>query len=912
MNAGSADHPLVTVQLDAGAIQGRLQLSRAFGILVATLGASVLLGWWLRIPIVTTVLPGLVSMKANTALGFVMTGIALALAPWSSRGAAHVARICASITMAMASLTLLEYGRGVDLGIDNLLITGLNYQPPPTRMSLATAVAFVAASLPVLLLSRTPRNSPLIRDIAAMASAIVVIIGTVGLIGYAIDIDVLYSWAAFGTVAMHTAAAFCLLGSGLWLIRTRWRAPRAEEVRIARRASGLIALAACALGIAALVSNANSLKSMLAQGLESTLHARAAQIRTSMTLRANRASVLANRHDLLRWVRLLAADPTRSDLRGAIREEAQSHAAGDVTSIIVMDGAGRELVSIGNPMERDAQGLHATADIPTTLAWNRGIHVRHEVPLDDELGPLGTLVMEQYMPEATRGLLGLAEAFGKSSRLMLCDRQRRGIDCFHVNTTIPAVLLKDTDPLTQPANRAFSGQHGVTSSFAAGRRLTVGYAPIEPFGLVVLLSVDSTEIYRPLGRQLQWVLALVMATSFAGYFLVRTWVRPLAVSLEQRVQARTAQLAKTNGRLALSEQRFRTLFEATPVAMVVTDAAGRIALVNAATEALFGYERSELLGQSIQILVPRDLRAKHETLCREFIREASTRQMGSGQELHGLRKDGSEFVVEIGLSPAQADGGMTVLATIVDQSERLRQSAVLRNVNAALKRSNLELERFAYVASHDLQTPMRGVASFAELLSSKYADKLDTQARDWLRRIIDSIDQLQRLIRDLLEYSRIGAEVQPLERVQLRDVFNQVLGLLESTIRDTGAQVTCGELPTVMGHRSPLVELLLNLIDNAIKYHGPESPRVHVSAERVGGEWQVTVQDNGIGIAPRYHERIFEIFTRLHGPHEFRGTGIGLAACRRIVHRHGGRIWVDSDAGLGSVFRFTLPELSDE
>jgi signal transduction histidine kinase len=189
---------------------------------------------------------------------------------------------------------------------------------------------------------------------------------------------------------------------------------------------------------------------------------------------------------------------------------------------------------------------------------------------------------------------------------------------------------------------------------------------------------------------------------------------------------------------------------------------------------------------------------------------------------------------------------------------------------------------------------------------------LDPQASDWLRRIVDSINQLQRLIRDLLEYSRIGADVQLLERVSLRDLVTQVLELLDGTIRASRAEVTCSELPTVIGHRSQLKEVLLNLIDNALKYHAPGPQRVHVSAERVSNAWQVSVRDNGIGIAPRYHERIFEIFTRLHGPHQFPGTGIGLAACRRIVHRHGGEIWVESEVGAGSVFHFTIPEFSDE
>lgn len=914
MSAGaSADHsPSVALERASGLIDAQLLLPRALGVAVAALGCAVLLGWWLHMPIVTTVLPGFESMKANPALGFVLCGTALALAPWSTPRTALIARVCASITLAMASLTLLEYINGIDLGIDNLLLAGLGYEPPPVRMSLVAAVGLLIASVALLLLPPFSRGRPLLYDVAAVASVIVAAIGTLGLIGYAVHIDVLYSWAAYGTMALHTTAGFALLGVGSWLARTRWRAVPAEEVRIARRATALIGLASGVIGIAALSATEASLKNTLGTGLESTLHARAAQIRTSLRLRASHASALAERPDLLRWMRLQAANPTRGDLRDALRAEIQRHAMEDVTSIVLIDGAGNEVARFGRAMQRRSSALHATAPITTTLVWLEGIHVRHELPLSDGEGRLGTLLMEQYMPEATRGLLGLEEAFGKSSRLKLCDREPRGFRCLHTNVMPPAVTLSDVEPMARLAQRAFEGQLGVASSVDAQSRLIVGYAPIEPFGLVALLSVEAAEIYRPLGRQLEGVLALVATISIAGYFLVRAWVRPLAASLDQRVQVRTAQLAGSNARLALSEQRFRTVFESAPVAMVVVDANGKITLVNAAAERLFRYARDELLGQPVEVLVPRNLRLGHAPLCREFMRKACSRQMGKGRELHGVRKDGSEFVVEIGLSPVQTDDGATVLATIVDLSERLRQSAALREANAALKRSNLELERFAYVASHDLQTPMRSVASFAELLNSHYAHKLDTEAGDWLRRIIDSIHQQQRLIRDLLEYSRIGANVEPLEPVSFRDVFAHVMELLDGPIRAAGAQVTCGELPTVVGHRSQLTELLLNLLDNALKYHGSAPPRVHLAAKRVGRDWQFSVSDNGVGIAPRYHERIFEIFTRLHRHHEFPGAGIGLAACRRIVHRHGGRIWVESEVGQGSVFYFTIPELSDE
>jgi light-regulated signal transduction histidine kinase (bacteriophytochrome) len=168
------------------------------------------------------------------------------------------------------------------------------------------------------------------------------------------------------------------------------------------------------------------------------------------------------------------------------------------------------------------------------------------------------------------------------------------------------------------------------------------------------------------------------------------------------------------------------------------------------------------------------------------------------------------------------------------------------------------------------------------------------------------------LIRDVLAYSRVDSRSRPFAPTAFLDVFNDAVALLESSIHDAGGQVACGELPVVMGDRPQLVQLMQNLIGNGLKYHGDKAPNVHVSAKRDGNEWTFSVQDNGIGIDPKYYDRIFEIFKRLHDQTEYPGTGIGLAVCRRVVARHGGRIWLESEAGHGSVFHFTLPEGTEE
>lgn len=237
-------------------------------------------------------------------------------------------------------------------------------------------------------------------------------------------------------------------------------------------------------------------------------------------------------------------------------------------------------------------------------------------------------------------------------------------------------------------------------------------------------------------------------------------------------------------------------------------------------------------------------------------------------------------------------------------AERTKELAA---ANRELERSNDELRQFAYIASHDLQEPIRMVSCFGQLLRSRHAEQLNAEARQWLDFVIEGGQRMQELINDLLDYSRVDGQARPFQAVPLERVLEHVQANLRSSIRDTGAEITHDELPVVVADKPQLIQLLQNLVANAIKFHETGPPRVHLSATRGDDCWQVSVRDQGIGIDPKYHERIFDFFKRLHGRDRFPGTGIGLAICRRVVERHGGRIWVESQPGQGSTFRFTLP-----
>jgi PAS domain S-box-containing protein len=388
------------------------------------------------------------------------------------------------------------------------------------------------------------------------------------------------------------------------------------------------------------------------------------------------------------------------------------------------------------------------------------------------------------------------------------------------------------------------------------------------------------------------------------------------------------------------EGRYRGLLEAAPDAMVVVNQGGEIVLLNVQAEKQFGYRRDELVGQKVRNIIPEGFAERLIADGTRSAADALAQQIGTGIELSGRRKDGSQFPIEIMLSPLESAEGILVTAAIRNitvRKESEEHSAKLENQAASLQRkreelelrvgertkelavavqvlerSNLELKQFAYVASHDLQSPLRSISGFVQLLKLEYESKLDEQAQDWIRRTVQSIAQMQTLIRDLLSYSRVDARSRPFALTPFLDIVNDAMALLDSSIHDSGGQVTVGELPAIMCDRSQMVQLIQNLIGNGLKYHGDKPPHIHVAAERSGKEWVFSVRDNGIGVDPKHYEQIFEIFKRLHDQSEYPGTGIGLAVCRRVVDRHGGRIWVKSDPGHGSTFYFTIPEGTEQ
>src|SRR5580700_1255862 len=358
-----------------------------------------------------------------------------------------------------------------------------------------------------------------------------------------------------------------------------------------------------------------------------------------------------------------------------------------------------------------------------------------------------------------------------------------------------------------------------------------------------------------------------------------------------------------------TEAKYRGLLEAAPDAMVVVNQDGEIVLLNVQAEKQFGYRRDELVGQKVKNIIPEGFA---ERLIADALRtsaDALAQQIGTGIELTGRRKDGGEFPIEIMLSPLESSEGILVTAAIRDITGRKKSEQHLVKTVLELKRSNDELQQFAYVASHDLQEPLRMVASYTQLLAKRYKGRLDSEADEFIAYAVDGSNRMQGLIQDLLAYSRSGTNGKALREVSSEKALKDALSNLRATIQESGALVTYDSLPAITSDDTQLVQVFQNLVGNAIKYRSAEVPQVHVSATKNGGkDWIFSVRDNGLGIDPQYFERIFVLFQRLHGREQFKGTGIGLTICKKIVERLGGRIWVESQPGAGSNFYFSLPE----
>jgi PAS domain S-box-containing protein len=370
----------------------------------------------------------------------------------------------------------------------------------------------------------------------------------------------------------------------------------------------------------------------------------------------------------------------------------------------------------------------------------------------------------------------------------------------------------------------------------------------------------------------------------------------------QEKEKRAIELSIANAELEKAAAQFRLVVESAPYAMVLINCKGKIAFVNAHTEKLFCYCRNELLGRKLEILISGRSRKYFFTHRHALLQKLSKGPLSIKSDVFALRKSGMEVEVQLDLIPIETSEGSMVLATIIDISERKFQEDLL-------KKQNKELEQFAYIASHDLQEPLRTVSNYIQVFEEEYSDQLDDNARRYLRSIDNATKRMIMLVKSLLSFSRLGKNVN-LVSVDIGLLIMDVIADLDKAVKTANAVIEVGKMPKLHVFESEIRQVFQNIISNALKFRHIGIPTmIRIWSEKANGKWQFSVQDNGIGIDPAYFGRVFEIFQRINTSPEFEGNGIGLSNCKKIILLHNGEIWIESIPGQGTTFHFTIPKL---
>jgi PAS domain S-box-containing protein len=418
-------------------------------------------------------------------------------------------------------------------------------------------------------------------------------------------------------------------------------------------------------------------------------------------------------------------------------------------------------------------------------------------------------------------------------------------------------------------------------------------ALLVPFLLGWLISYgESAGFYSPGISRSSYAVAIMLFLAF------------IVVYNANRLRAAEGSKRLLQSDLFLVQRQLQAFVDNSPSAIFLKDLDGRYQLVNAHFERIVNRPRTQILGKTAQSLFSSEILRTALEGDRQVL---ETKDVVLTEIETTLEGDVRNYL-STKFPLLNREGNVESIGAIwTDITEQKALTESLNRKNLDLERSNKELEQFAYVASHDLQEPLRMVSSYMQLLESRYKDKLDTDAKEFIGYAVDGALRMQRLIQDLLAFSRVGTRGKTPLPVGANEAFDEAMLNLKLSIEETGAEVDVSQLPTVMADKDQLVQVFQNLLGNALKFRGENNPVIQVSAQKMGGFTEFTVQDNGIGFDPKHIDRIFVLFQRLNTRDKYEGTGIGLAICKKIVERHGGTIWAESQPGKGSTFHFTFP-----
>lgn len=887
------------------------------------LGLVCLVGWHIGSETLTRIMPRLPLLPYNLGVAFILmaAGILSAVFEWR-----RLTRLCGTAVGLLGLVTLVEYAFGIDLGIDQLVVAGGSPDASgyPGRMTMEAAVSLVLVGAAIVVMPQRPtfRGRPLL--LASLGIAVFGF-GIAGFLGAAAPYQAAYAWFRLPRIALHAAVAFMAVGVGIADYGWRQRAAGQLLIRDLRNSIilyttfGMLLMIVITAIIAVLPTYGrlceaqhnyllHAARSRAAAVEQYVLRMQSIALQITSRTRARQLLEAYQAGDLSRQEYVEQTEPI---LRDALRYSRE------VRGIVRLDSQGEPLVEVGAPIprgrwpeqvpriEEPVVGGPVLRDeephlvVAAPIVNSDGRRMGADVILVRFASVENILVDRSRLGIHTQLLFGI-DGHGEAAALTLTSQEDQ------------VRLIRPPDANRELIEKSIQDGSGVWKAGRAGQRPVLkSFASVGGTDWIILSAVGVSELYYPVNRQLGIVLLVVAGLavlSAAGiYLLLRPWTSGILIEtdlLEQRVRDATAALAK-------SEERFDLAVRGTDAGIWDWDLRANKVYFSPRWKSMLGYSEDEI-GDDPDEWVRR-IHPDDRPMCLETVRAYQSGEIPQYEVEHRLLgKDGSyRWILARATVVRDTEGRpYRMVGSHIDITDRKTAEERLKSMAEALKQSNRDLEQFAYTASHDLQEPLRMMSSYLQLLRQQYREQLPPHAQTLIDLSLESGRRMQQLTNDLLAYSRVQTRPIDFQPVDLGEVFDEAVENLQLAIAENGATVTRDELPAVLGDHSQLVQLLQNLIGNGIKFHREEPPRVHVSAERSGDFWTLSVGDNGIGIESEYAETVFEVFQRLHTSDAYPGTGIGLAVCKRIVQRHGGRIWFESEVGKGTTFFFTLPAVA--
>jgi PAS domain S-box-containing protein len=817
-------------------------ICRILAMTVSLLGVVVIVGWYLNILPLLQIHPAFALMVYNTALGFVLSGVASLLL---FTGQKRFAFALGSLVLLLGSLTAWQFISGQDLPIDQLFKQQfiLDTKAHPGRMSLPTALCFTLTGTFLLAhcLAFPPKTKTALSEVIVPA---IIALPFTSVFSYLFGFEIPYGWGNLAGMALHTSVGFVVLGIAFIL----WVFNQPSPINYLPSVAVTLLILLFALWA--------SMGTQTTLAVREKAELRNQQIKTTWLEQAESENAA--------WLRMASRiNRHESQLNWQNEAALYMHDFHYIT-LIYFEPERKQVFTASGSNAALTEELLTTFDTshcsypaqPSTALW-------HSAHYSGEL-------LIKTMP-TEKGCLMAAKDF-----LQKLNNARK----VAIHEHFPLKVLKNNKPLYQEAS---DGDWFVETTLSFQ-------------GLEFILQLTPTRKQLTPGNFPKILTAAGLAISVL-----------LLLSLYLAGAARRKSRESTQLLIALKQQEAtaKQVIEMAPNAMIMVNKHGLIELINAQGEAIFGYLRSELIGQSIDILLPERFRAQHPQHRASFFSNPSSRAMGLGRELFACRKDGSELPVEIGLAPIATANGLKVLAAVVDISERKHNEQKQTEFSNELARINAELNSFTYIASHDLKAPLRGIDQLATWISEDMGDNLSSETQEHLRLMRSRIKRMEMLLDDLLAYSRVGRTQDDVTEVNTHSLLEDIFDL--TATQKPIKLILADNLPTLNTQKVPLELVFRNLMSNAIKHHDKAQGSITISSKPTINGIEFTVADDGPGIPLAHQERVFDMFQTLKPRDEVEGSGMGLAIVKKAVESVGGSITLESNGFLGCAFRFTWP-----